>query len=173
MHSANIFILLFLCAYAALGDLLTRTIPDLVCLAVAGLGVVLRLRVGLTPAAESIAGAAVLFGLLFLAYTRHAIGGGDVKLASALAVGMPPLLIVDFVVATVLVGGGIGLLYSLLRRCIVRPAGRRRSLLVRIAVIECWRARRHNSVPYGVAIASGAAIVLLPTLTRGFAALHA
>lgn len=158
--------LLLLVACAAVRDVLTRTIPDWVSAGIAVIGVLLGLRAGMVSLAESLAGAAVLFLLLFLAYVRHAIGGGDVKLATAVAIGLPPAEMIRFVIATVLVGGIIGLVYAALRRLTPRPAGRSNALAVRLGVIECWRARRFNSVPYGLAIASGAGVVLLPTLMR-------
>lgn len=173
MNGVAIIALLVLFACAAARDVLTRTIPDGLCLGIATIGVLLRLRAGLVPAAESLAGAAVLFLLLFLAYTRHAIGGGDVKLATALAIGLPPAETLRFIVATVVLGGLIGLIYAALRLLAPRPAGRRKSLPVRLAAIECWRARRRNSVPYGLAIAAGAAVVLVPTLAPYLTTTHA
>ena len=68
----------------------------------------------------------VLFALLLIAYSRGLIGGGDVKLMTALAVGLSPFDCYRFVVATAIAGGLLGIAYLLLSRrlaghCTVRP----------------------------------------------------
>ena len=75
---------------AAVSDFATRTIPDQACIALALLGLVVRLFVGISAAAVSVLVAIVLFALLVLAHARGALGGGDVKLAAAMAVGLAP-----------------------------------------------------------------------------------
>jgi prepilin peptidase CpaA len=158
-----------LLAVAAVSDLATRTIPDQVCIALALLGLVVRLWAGITAVAVSVAVAIGLFTLLALAHARGALGGGDVKLAAAMAVGLAPLQTYRFVVATVLVGGMLSLLHLLLRhapppaRSVTRSSGLA-SLVRRIATIERWRIRRKGSLPYGIAIASGGAWVTLAGL---------
>ncbi len=155
-----------LLAVAAVSDLATRTIPDEACIALALLGFGARLFAGITAAALSVAVAAGLFVLLALAHARGALGGGDVKLAAALAVGLAPLQTYRFVVATVLAGGVLSVLHLVLRRAppparlVSRSAGLA-SLARRIVTIERWRIRRKGSLPYGIAIACGGAWVTL------------
>jgi prepilin peptidase CpaA len=132
---------------------------------VATLVLALRLPFGQTAIASSLATGLIVFALLFIAYTRNAIGGGDVKLLTALSLGLPPIETVHFIVMTALAGGVVGLIYLGLAR--LRPAlrhGRDRFILRRLFIIECWRARRYRTVPYAVAIAAGAASVLLPAM---------
>jgi|HubBroStandDraft_1064217.scaffolds.fasta_scaffold295426_2 prepilin peptidase CpaA len=158
-----------LLAIAAASDLATRTIPDQVCIALALLGVGARLFAGVTAVALSVVVAVALFALLVLAHARGALGGGDVKLAAAMAVGLAPLQTYRFVVATVLAGGVLSLLHLLLRRAppparlVVRSSGLA-SLVRRIATVERWRIRRKGSLPYGIAIACGGAWVTLAGL---------
>ncbi len=77
---------------AAWCDLATRTIPDSVSIALAALGLLARVAAdGLAPAAVSFLVAAGLFAAFVWLHARGFIGGGDVKLISALAVGFPPL----------------------------------------------------------------------------------
>lgn len=131
---------------AAFCDLRWRMIPNMV-----SVGIVLvvggaAIAAGAWAAmAEGILSAAVIFALTFFAFTRGALGGGDVKLATALAavfgLGQTPV----FLLATALAGGVLALLFL-----VAAAAGR-------------WRSRRRLSsrrmeLPYGVAIAAGAAI---------------
>jgi prepilin peptidase CpaA len=110
----------------------------------------------------SVLAACLLFVLLLIAYSRGLIGGGDVKLMTAFAVGLSPLDSYCFFVATVIAGGFLGIAYLLLSggTFSVRPV-KRISLPARVIAIECWRIRRRGPLPYGVAIAAGGAFVLL------------
>jgi prepilin peptidase CpaA len=158
-----------LLAVAAASDLATRTIPDQACITLALIGFTARLFAGFTAAALSIVVALALFALLVLAHARGALGGGDVKLAAAMAVGLAPLQTYRFVVATVIAGGVLSVLHLLLRhapppaRFVARSSGLV-SLMRRIATIELWRIRRKGSLPYGIAIACGGAWVTLAGL---------
>jgi len=157
-----------LLAVAAVSDLATRTIPDQACIALALLGLGARLFAGVAALALSIGVAAALFAVLVLAHARGALGGGDVKLAAAMALGLAPAQTYRFVVATVLAGGVLSLLHLLLRRAPAWPAARSMSrpsgfasLARRIVTVERWRIRRKGSLPYGIAIACGGAWVTL------------
>jgi prepilin peptidase CpaA len=158
-----------LLAVAAASDLATRTIPDQVCIALALLGFGARLFAGITAVAVSVVMAAALFALLALAHARGALGGGDVKLAAAMALGLAPVQTYRFVVATVIAGGVLSLLHLLLRQAPppVRSAPRSSglvSLVRRTVTVERWRIRRKGSLPYGIAIACGGAWVTLAGL---------
>jgi len=147
---------------AAWRDLATRTIPNAISAITLTLGVVVRIEAGLTALVLSSAAAFILFSLLLFAYARRLVGGGDVKLMSALAAGLSPLDSYHFVVATAIAGGILAVAYLLLSRrlqAIRKPAGK--SLLSRVIAIETWRICRRSPLPYGVAIAVGAAFVLL------------
>ena len=101
---------------AAWCDIATRTIPDGISIALATSGLLARALEGLAPAAASLLVAAGLFAALLPLHARGAFGGGDVKLITALAVGLSPLATVDFLVATVMAGGALGVAYLALRR---------------------------------------------------------
>jgi prepilin peptidase CpaA len=149
-------------ACAAMSDLATRTIPDLACVTLAILGVGLRLSAGLPALGWSVAVAALLFGLLVFAHARGALGGGDVKLAAAMALGLAPLETWRFVVATILAGGVLSIVHLVLRHAAApSPTCRTASLPRRVAAIERWRIRRKGSLPYGIAIACGGVWVSL------------
>ncbi len=149
---------------AAWRDVVSRIIPDTIGLLLLVMGGLARLFEGPSALASSAATALFLFILLMIAYSRGFIGGGDVKLMTALAIGLSPLDCYRFVVATAIAGGLLGIAYLVLSRStrLPRPAGGR-SLLRRIMAVEFWRARRRGSLPYGVAIAAGGTFVLLHT----------
>ena len=157
---------LALLGFAAWRDVATRTIPDGISLALAALGLTLRIAEGWHSLAVSLAVAAALFPPLLLCHARGLIGGGDVKLLTALAIGLTPLASYQLIAATALAGGLLGLLYLILQRLLPRaltPAAPRPGAhaLRRVAAVEAWRIRRSGPMPYGVAIAIGAACVLL------------
>jgi prepilin peptidase CpaA len=143
-------------------DITTRTIPDTLCLLLLAVGGSTRILDGPAAIALSIATALLLFSLLLLAFSRGLIGGGDIKIMTAMAIGLSPFDSYRFVVATAVAGGVLAVVYILLSH---RLHDSRRtqplSLLRRVAAIESWRIRRRGSLPYGVAIAAGGAFVLL------------
>lgn len=156
--------LLPLLAVAAWRDIATRTIPDTVSILAALVGLAARLALGPQAALLSILAAAALFALLLFLFARGALGGGDVKLMTALALGMAPAMVWDFLVATTLAGGALALAYLALSRLLpahlARPATAA-GTLPRLCHVEAWRIRRRGPLPYGLPIAAGAAAVLL------------
>jgi prepilin peptidase CpaA len=162
MSVAFSFAMLVLLAVAAWHDVATRTIPDSVSLILIGIGMLVRVPAGPAGLSLSVATALVLFLLLLIAYSRGLLGGGDVKVMSALAVGLAPLDVYRFVIATALAGGFLGISYLLLsRRFVARKSPASNSLLRRVTAVEAWRIRKRGPLPYGVAIAVGGAFVLL------------
>lgn len=148
-------------------DIATRTIPDTVSLLAALIGLAARLAVGPQAALLSILTAALLFALLLFLFARGALGGGDVKLMSALALGMAPAMVWDFLVVTAIAGGVLALAYLALSRLL--PARLARPAIAsgtvpRLCHVEAWRIRRRGPLPYGLAIAVGGATVLLHSI---------
>src|SRR5689334_35238 len=90
---------------AAWRDIATRTIPDFLSLILAGIGMLVRVSAGPAALGLSVAATLVLFLLLLVVHSRGFVGGGDVKLMSAIAVGLSPLDSYRFVVATAIAGG--------------------------------------------------------------------
>jgi len=154
--------LLVLLGVAAWRDVATRAIPNTVSLLIVLAGALSRILVGPLALALSAATAMLIFLLLMVAFSRGLLGGGDVKIMAALAVGLSPFDTWRFVLATAISGGLLAVVYIVLSRNTRRLRGTKRtSLLGRIAQVEFWRIRRRGPLPYGVAIAAGGAFVLL------------
>jgi prepilin peptidase CpaA len=144
--------------YAALVDVAIRIIPDGVAIGLVAFGVIERLLAGLPNLGASALAAMLLLVILVLLNARGLLGGGDVKLAVATAMGLPVESIYRFIVVTSLAGGVLALLHLALRYAIrgaPRPPPSGASLARRVLAAERWRIVRHGSLPYGVAIACG------------------
>jgi prepilin peptidase CpaA len=151
--------------YVAMIDVATRLIPDGICLALALLGIASQFP-GPTHIAESLVAATILFLLLFVIYRRGAIGGGDVKLLVALAIGLPLAGVVQLLTVTALAGGVLAIWHLMMRRLPApRPAPSGSSFARRVYAVERWRHLRRAPLPYGVAIACGG---IWTALSRGF-----
>lgn len=157
-----VIVMLALLAAGAWRDIATRTIPDEVNASLFVVGGVARLVQGPQELFFSGLAALVLFLLFMFAFSRGWIGGGDVKLLTAFAIGLSPSDCYRFVVVTALAGGVLGVTYLLLsHRLVPKRISSRTSLLKRVMAAEAWRIRRRGPLPYGVAIAAGGAFVLL------------
>jgi Flp pilus assembly protein protease CpaA len=146
---------ILLLLYVATIDVATRLIRNEICLALALLGITSQLPNSM-QVAESLIAAAILFLLLFVLYTRGGIGGGDVKLLTASAIGLPLTGVIQLLTITALAGGVLALVHLLMRLLPypkLAPVGS--SLARRVYAIERWRHVRHAPLPYGVAIACG------------------
>ena len=149
---------------AAWQDVVTRTIPDVVCIALAILGIAGRVPDGGAAVALSVGVGVAVFLLLSIPAAFGAMGGGDVKLIAALAIGLPPLGVWQLIATIAYAGGGLAVLYWAARRL---PLPRLRAggdALHRVLAVERWRACRAAPLPYGVAIAIGGALTLLAPL---------
>ena len=165
---SGIAVLLLLAA--AWNDLATRLIPNRVSLLVAGVAGASQLPNGPLAAAAAAGVAALLFAALAVPFAYGMLGGGDVKLAPALALGFTPAGTWDFVVFTAAAGGVLGLLYIALSRLLPAPTTPIRPgapLLQRVLAAERRRIHRRAGMPYGVAIAAGGVAMLLPKLLHG------
>ncbi|MBR0801118.1 prepilin peptidase [Bradyrhizobium jicamae] len=151
--------------YVATIDIATRSIRNEICLALALLGIAGQLA-SPTEIIQSLVAAAILLLLLFVIYQRGMIGGGDVKLLVALAVGLPLTGVIQLLTVTALAGGGLAVLHLLMRLLPnprLAPAGS--SVVRRVYAIERWRHLRQAPLPYGVAIACGG---IWTILSKGF-----
>ena len=139
-------------------DILTRLIPNFIPLALAVLGLVLRLADGSWPWALLAAG--IVFGVALVCWLRGWMGGGDVKLLGACALLVPPVAVFPMVTAVGMAGGVLAFIYLVVRRVVSRPrpvptAQRPQSFLGRALRAERWRLARGTALPYAVAIAIG------------------
>ena len=147
---------------AAASDIARRIIPDRVSAALAAFGALAGLLHGPRTLLLSAAVATALFATLAALHGRGLIGGGDVKLAAAIALGLPVGAFIGFLESTAFAGGALALVHLALRLADPRiAAAPRGSLPRRVLAVECWRIRRRGTLPYGVAIACGGALALL------------
>lgn len=149
------FLEILLLLYVATIDVATRLIRNDVCLVLALLGIAGQLDSPM-QLVESLIAAAILFLLLFMIYQRGWIGGGDVKLLVALAIGLPLAGVIQLLTVTALAGGVLAMVHLMMRLLPyprLAPAGS--SFARRIYAVERWRHLRHAPLPYGVAIACG------------------
>ncbi len=163
--AAILFLEILLLLYVATIDVATRLIRNEICLALALLGIVGQLANPM-QVAQSLIAAAILFLLLLVIYTRGWIGGGDVKLLVALAIGLPLTGVIQLLTITALAGGVLALVHLMMRHLPyprLAPAGS--SFVRRVYAVERWRHLRHAPLPYGVAIACGG---IWAILSRGF-----
>jgi len=149
------FLEILLLLYIAMIDIATRLIRNEVCLALALLGIAGQFASPM-QAAQSLIAATILLALLLVLYQRGWIGGGDVKLLVALAIGLPLTGVMQLLTITALAGGVLALMHLMMRLLPyprLAPAGS--SFVRRVYAIERWRNLRHAPLPYGVAIACG------------------
>jgi len=136
---------------AAIIDVRTFTISNRLNLTVALLAPVYWASIALAPwpgIAAHLVAAAVVFLLLAAAFQAGMMGGGDVKLAAALALWFPPLGTIKFLVIMSLAGGVLTLI-----------------------LLGLHRARKREGrpeIPYGVAIAFGGLAILTQRFLNQF-----
>ena len=124
--------------WAAVGDWRSRTIPNWLNATIALLAIPFWWSVGLDPwpgVALQLALAAAVFGLFAIAFRLGAMGGGDVKMAAALALWLPFAGVVKLL-AVMSIAGGILTLAMLAAHRMAKAAGQ-------------------PEIPYGIAIAFG------------------
>ena len=137
---------------AAVIDVRTFTISNRLNLTVALLAPVYWASVALSPwpgVAVQLAAGVAVFLLFAAAFYAGMMGGGDVKLAAALALWFSPFTTVRFLVLTSLAGG-----------------------VLTLAVVAVHRARNREGrpeIPYGVAIAFGGLAILAQRFLNQFA----
>ena len=149
------FLEILLLLYVAMIDIATRLIRNEICLVLALLGIASQFARPM-HVAESLVVATILLLLLLVIYARGWIGGGDVKLLVALAIGLPLIGVIQLLSITALAGGVLALVHLMMRLLPypkLAPAGS--SLVRRVYAVERWRNLRHAPLPYGVAIACG------------------
>lgn len=156
IETAVLVIFPALMAYAAASDLLTMTIPNRVSIVLLAGFCLMAVLGGLawqSVLLHSAAGLSVL-AVTFTLFAFGWIGGGDAKLAAAIALWLGFDILPDYLVLAALAGGVLTAAVLVLRRWPL-PA---------FASGWTWISRIHdrdNGVPYGIALA-GAALALYP-----------
>ena len=137
---------------AAIIDVRTFTISNRLNLTIALLAPLYWLSVALTPwpgIAIQIAAGATVFAILAGAFYAGMMGGGDVKLAAALALWFPPSVTLRFLVLMSIAGG-----------------------VLTVGLLVWHRTKRREGrpeIPYGVAIAFGGLAILAQRFLNQFA----
>lgn len=147
---------LILLALAAYTDLRSRIIPNGVSIGLVAL-FALMLLIGAGPAAwpASFGVGAAVFAVGAVLFRFGAIGGGDVKLAGATALWAGPDGLAVLLLITALAGSVLAALALVRRGHAVRHGATAE------AVLET------ESVPYGVALAAGGAVVIVARILTG------
>lgn len=146
---------ILLLLYVATIDVAARLIRNEICMALALLGIASQIASPM-QVIESLTVATILLLLLLVIYQRGWIGGGDVKLLVALAMGLPLIGVIQLLAITAMAGGVLALAHLMMRLLPhprLAPAGS--SFVRRVYAIERWRHLRRAPLPYGVAIACG------------------
>jgi prepilin peptidase CpaA len=144
---------------AALNDVALRRIPNFLPAVIALAGLFRQAMLG-APLLALLGAGCVLAGATLL-WMRGLMGGGDVKLLAAAALLMPVAAIPAMLLAVAIAGGVLALFHLVLRGRLAAPSWPRPTgLLRRVLRCEAWRIRRGAPLPYGVAIAAGAAFVM-------------
>jgi prepilin peptidase CpaA len=154
--------LLVLLGWACYSDAISFTIPNRISLAVLALypgHAVLAWPAVDVPGALAMAAAVLAIG--FVAFLLGWIGGGDVKLAAALALWAGPERLAELLIVSALAGGLLAvavLLRAYRRHLRVNGFG---SSLVALHILA------REPIPYGIALAAGGAYVALRLLPSG------
>lgn len=105
----QLLIVLLLLLYAIINDLLIHKIRNKVLLFFSILGVLVNgADEGLNGFLNASLGALLPFILLFIIFSMKALGGGDIKLLSAIGCAMGYRFITDTMIYTFLIGGCVG-----------------------------------------------------------------
>ena len=153
-------ILAVILVVAAIIDVRTFTISNWLNAAVALLAPVYWWSIGLPlwpDAALQVAVAAGVFLLLAATFYMGMMGGGDVKLAAAIALWFQPVTTLKFLVITSLAGGVLTLIVLTLHKKRANPPA------------DGDAPPERPEVPYGVAIAAGALWILAQRFLNQFA----
>ncbi|TVR78787.1 MAG: pilus assembly protein CpaA [Rhodospirillales bacterium] len=115
----------------------------------------------LADAGLAIAVAAGVFAVGTGLFVFRWMGGGDVKLMAALSLWAGPALVLPFLVVTTLAGGALALLMATRLRFVVAGVSEW------LGAADLRDRLLGTRIPYGVAIATGAVVVIAPALFNG------
>ncbi len=149
--------------FAAVHDIGFRTVPNRVSAALLVCGILLRLIDG--GAHELMWGllcGGSVFIVTYACWRFGWMGGADVKLLTAAAVFVPPIMVPTLLLATSIAGGLIAMVYVVGSLVAPRPGAERPSGLLRRALrCELRRLRRRGPLPYAAAIATGGVFAIV------------
>jgi prepilin peptidase CpaA len=157
-----IILFLGLLGLAVISDIEALRIPNRICLAIAALYPV-HVLASSEPVnwLGALAVALAVFAVGLVAFANGGVGGGDVKLIAATSLWAGPPMVLEFVLATTLIGGAIGIM-------MITPW---RFVLAQVFESVGGQGVRDvflgRAVPYAIAIAAGAYLTVGPTLLSG------
>lgn len=149
-----IVLLSFLLIYSTIVDIIARTVSNKIVLAIIIFSFTLAIM--RHDLIKMVIISAVIFSILLLFWYLGWLGGGDVKLISAIVLGLAPEQVLAFILAVSLCGGILAIVYGICKKLVGPPP----KLLpvdrfARIVRIEWWRIHRGVSIPYVCAIFAG------------------
>ncbi len=159
MQAAAFLIFVVLMIYAAISDLTSMRIPNVIPAGLVLAFFVYAIGTGTawTTVVPHIATGAAVLVVSFALFALGVIGGGDAKLAAAIALWLGTGLVLDYLLLAAILGGLLTLLILCFRN-IPQPA---------FTVRWEWANRLYQprtGVPYGIALAA-AALKVLPSST--------
>ena len=143
--------------YAAASDILFRSVPNRVSVAIACIGLSIHLACG--GAVTCLLVATLVLAVTVLLWKLGMMGGADAKLIPAVTMLLPSSHVPELLICVAFSGGVLSAFYLALRHLPVL-AQRRSVALLRRLRIEQRRARRADALPYVVAICAGTLIAL-------------
>jgi len=157
VHLLTLAVMMGLAIAAALGDVKTYRIPNTISLALLGLYPIYALSAPHAVAPLAALGVmATVLALGFAAFSLRLVGGGDVKLLTALSLYAGPGLVMELMLVTAIAGGAIALalMSHQTRHALASALDQVGSRNLRNAVLT-------DAIPYGLAIAAGAIFLAL------------
>jgi prepilin peptidase CpaA len=150
-----LFVVPAILALSAGWDLASYTIPNFLSIALLGLFVVFAAVSGMAPGEVGMHALAGVVGLAmgFALFAFGLIGGGDAKLFAVVVLWLGFKDLLDFVLMTSVFGGALTIVLIGLRN-LPMPAS---------LAGQSWLLRLHDArsgIPYGVALAAGALVIL-------------
>jgi prepilin peptidase CpaA len=151
---ARLFLFPALMAFAAASDLFTMTISNRVSLALTGGFLALALLSGMGPydILLHVGAGAALLAVAFFCFAMGWVGGGDAKIAAAVALWFGFGHMLDYLVYASLFGGALTLLLLQFRQWPLPYPLSSQSWLLRLH-------DRESGIPYGIALAIGALMI--------------
>lgn len=148
-------------AYAGAGDLLTMTISNKISLGLVACFLLLAPLTGMSLEAFGLHWAAggLVLAVGFVLFACGWVGGGDAKLAAAIALWLGWDHAIEFIGLSAIFGGVLTLLILSFRNSVLP--------LPAFVIRQPWIQRLHDAkegVPYGVALAAGALAVYPQTI---------
>lgn len=144
--------------YAAASDILYRSVPNRVSVALVVLGLSIDLARGGAVAALVVA--MLVLAVTVVLWRLGMMGGADAKLIPAVTMLLPPSHVPELLICVAFSGGLLSAFYLALRFFPIQKWNRSPVALLRRFRIEQRRARRADALPYVVAICAGTLIAL-------------